>query len=147
MHHSYRALKLQWVLAVVGSPWIEHQPLVPTAAPCHFPYENKSKLQENSRTLHQHPYPFEKFCSNHWFWINFNFRNILKSRSIARGNQLVLNIVLFIEVSIFKAYFSQYHTTPDHHRIVHWSEHIQSLLLIISYFPRSFRKDNTSIFS
>jgi hypothetical protein len=32
---------------------------------------------------------------------------------------LILNIWLFIEVSILKAYFSQYHTPPDHHRVVY----------------------------
>jgi hypothetical protein len=31
----------------------------------------------------------------------------------------ILNIGLFIEVNILKAYFSQYHTTPDHHKVVH----------------------------
>jgi hypothetical protein len=45
---------------------------------------------------------------------------------------LILNIWLFIEASIFKTYFSQYHTPLYHHRVVHWSEHI-SLRLTISY--------------
>jgi hypothetical protein len=32
---------------------------------------------------------------------------------------LILNIWLFIEASILKAYLSQYHTPPDHHRVVY----------------------------
>jgi hypothetical protein len=51
---------------------------------------------------------------------------------------LILNIWLFIEASILKAYLSQYHTPPDHHRVVYWSEHI-SLLVTMSYSPRSSR--------
>jgi hypothetical protein len=34
-------------------------------------------------------------------------------------NFLILNIWLFIEASILKAYFSQYHTPPDHHMVVY----------------------------
>jgi hypothetical protein len=32
---------------------------------------------------------------------------------------LILNICLFIEVNILKAYFSQCHTPSDHHMFVH----------------------------
>jgi hypothetical protein len=58
----------------------------------------------------------------------------------------ILNICLFIEVNIFKTYFSQYHTPPDHHRVVHWSEHI-NLLLTISYSPRSSQGKTIHLFS
>jgi hypothetical protein len=45
---------------------------------------------------------------------------------------LILSIGMFIEVSILKAYFSQYHTPLDHHMVVQWSEYILSLFLTIS---------------
>jgi hypothetical protein len=51
---------------------------------------------------------------------------------------LILNIWLFIEASILKTYYSQYYTPPNHHRVVYWSEHI-SLLVTMSYSPRSLR--------
>jgi hypothetical protein len=46
-------------------------------------------FKKNSKTLHQHPYLFEKFCFNLWFWIKFDSKDILKSRSIAQCYQLV----------------------------------------------------------
>jgi hypothetical protein len=56
----------------------------------------------------------------------------------------ILNIGLFIEVNILKSYLSQYHTPPNHHRVVHWSEHI-SLLLIISYPPLDHHRERQCI--
>jgi hypothetical protein len=32
---------------------------------------------------------------------------------------LILNIWLFIEATILKVYFSQYHTPPDHQKVVY----------------------------
>jgi hypothetical protein len=62
--------------------------------------------------------------------------NFIRALSI---DFFIINIGLFIEVNILKAYFSQYHTPLDHHMTVHGREHI-SLLLTISYSPDHYRE-------
>jgi hypothetical protein len=46
-----------------------------------------TKINSNSRTLHQHHSLFKKLCSN--LWIKFSFRDILRFCRIAWGYQLV----------------------------------------------------------